>query len=136
MSGAANRGDLLLDTHAFYWCVARGATVPAHVLTALESSPRRFVSAGSAFEVSLKVRLGKYTGAAALCGSWSEARGGLRALELAVTTDDALLAGTLDWDHKDPFDRLLAAQALNHELTLVTADPAFDGVADLAVLRW
>lgn len=136
MTSPADPADVLLDTHAFYWCVARGATVPPHVIEALERAPRRFVSAGSAFEVALKVRLGKFPGAASLRDSWTEARTRLSALELPVTTEQALLAGTIDWDHRDPFDRLLAAQALDRGLTLVTADRAFDAVADLRVVRW
>lgn len=127
---------LLLDTHAFFWCVRRGARVPPHVVTALAGAPRRHVSDASAFEVSLKVRLGKFPAAGALCDQWSEALRALPAIALPVTTTHALLAGSLDWDHKDPFDRLLAAQALTEQLTLVTADNAFDTVPGLSVLRW
>ena len=127
---------LLLDTHVFFWCVRRGTSVPPHVEEALRDAPRRFVSDVSAFEVSLKVGLGKFTGAAALRDNWSRALTRLPALPLPVTTEPALLAGALDWTHRDPFDRLLAAQALTQELTLVTADPAFSDVPGLAVMRW
>ncbi|WP_181411022.1 type II toxin-antitoxin system VapC family toxin [Nocardioides humi] len=128
--------SLLLDTHAFYWCVRRDSQVPEDVRTALQEAPRRVVSDVSAFEVSLKVRLGTFPGAVVLRDRWVEARAQLPALALPVTTTHALLAGSLDWDHRDPFDRLLAAQALSENLTLVTADEAFASLSGLSLLRW
>jgi PIN domain nuclease of toxin-antitoxin system len=128
--------SLLLDTHVFYWCVRKGTAIPSHILAALHEAPRRLVSDVSAFEVALKVRLGKFEGAAGLCERWSEALTRLPAIALPVTTSHALLAGTLDWDHRDPFDRLLAAQALTEGLTLVTADGAFASAPGLSILRW
>lgn len=127
---------LLLDTHVFFWCVRRGSDVPAHVHAALAEAPRRYVSDVSAFEVSLKVGLGKFPEAAALRDQWSTALTRLPALPLPITTAPALLAGTLEWTHRDPFDRLLAAQALTEGLTLVTADDAFTAAPGLSVLRW
>ena len=44
------------------------------------------------------------------------------------------MAGRLDWAHRDPFDRMLAAQAMLEGLTLVTRDPAFDGIEGFSVL--
>ncbi|MDQ6526692.1 type II toxin-antitoxin system VapC family toxin [Nocardioides sp. LHD-245] len=127
---------LLLDTHAFYWCVRRGADIPSHVIEALHQAPRRLVSDISAFEVAFKVRLGKFPGAAGLRDRWAEALTQLPAIALPITTAHALRGGTLDWDHRDPFDRLLAAQALTEGLTLVTADAAFASVPGLSILRW
>lgn len=127
---------LLLDTHVFYWCVARGRSVPGHVVTALEAAPRRYVSDASAFEMALKVRLGKFPPAAALRDQWAAAVARLPALPLPIDTRHALLGGSMEWEHKDPFDRLLAAQALAEDLTLVTADAAFDAAPGLPLLRW
>lgn len=126
----------LLDTHVFFWCVRRGSAVPAHVAEALREAPRRMVSDVSAFEVSLKVGIGKFGEAAPLRDNWASALSRLPALALPVATEPALLAGTLAWAHRDPFDRLLAAQALTNDLTLVTADDAFSDVPGLSVLRW
>ncbi|MDR0284878.1 MAG: PIN domain-containing protein [Propionibacteriaceae bacterium] len=50
----------------------------------------------------------------------------LRATVLPVTDEHGILAGHLDWSHKDPFDRMLAAQAVLEDATLVSADAAFD----------
>ncbi|GAA3661638.1 type II toxin-antitoxin system VapC family toxin [Nocardioides ginsengisoli] len=127
---------LLLDTRAFYWCLRRGVDVPAHVRLALEAAPRRYVSDASAYEVSLKVRLGKFPGARPLCERWSDALAALPAIALPVATPHALAAGAMEWDHKDPFDRLLAAQAITEGLTLVTADRAFASAPGVDILRW
>jgi PIN domain nuclease of toxin-antitoxin system len=128
--------NVLLDTHAFYWCVRVGEPVPDHVRDALTSAPRRLVSDVSAFEVALKVRLGKFPAAGALRDRWREAVAAIPALALPVSTDHALLAGSLDSPHRDPFDRLLAAQALVEGLTLITTDEAFSAVPGLSLLRW
>lgn len=127
---------LLLDAHAFYWTVRRESRLPDHVRTALQDAPRRFVSDVSAYEVALKVRLGKFPTATALRDRWTDALATLPAIALPMSTSHALLAGSLAWDHRDPFDRLLAAQAILEGLTLVTADAAFAGVPGLSVLRW
>ncbi|WP_026374366.1 type II toxin-antitoxin system VapC family toxin [Agrococcus lahaulensis] len=63
----------------------------------------------------------------------------LRAAELAalpITSEHALVAGRLEWDHRDSFDRLLAAQALVEGLELVTVDPAFRAVPERRTRGW
>lgn len=59
---------------------------------------------------------------------------GLNALELAVTSRHALDAGQLAWQHRDPFDRMLAAQAMVESAALVTADRAFADLPGVHVL--
>jgi len=56
----------------------------------------------------------------------------LDAIRLPITEEYALLAGKLEWAHRDPFDRMLAAQAMVESLTLVTDDLAFPGLPGLA----
>jgi PIN domain nuclease of toxin-antitoxin system len=52
-----------------------------------------------------------------------------RGTRIAALTADICLAATLDWEHRDPFDRIIAATCIVQRLALVSADPAFDGVA-------
>ncbi len=127
----------LLDTHAFVWLCEEGRDVPAEVSAQLaDPANRLLVSSASAMEVATKVRLGKLAGGAALVAGWLDSVDRLRAEELAVTTAHALLAGTLAWSHRDPFDRLLAAQALGDGLVLVSADRVFRGLGGLSLLPW
>lgn len=126
----------LLDTHAVIWLVG-GRRVPADLVEALEASDGPvYVSSVSAFEVATKVRLGKLDRARALAESWSSSVAALGGTPLPLADRHAVAAGALDWEHRDPFDRLLAAQAIVDGLTLVTADPAFSDLDGLAVLAW
>ena len=93
------------------------------------------VSAVSAMEVATKVRLGKLETARHLVPTWSARVHDLRAHELPISTEHALLAGSLEWAHRDPFDRLLVAQGLVENVTLVTSDEQIGAVTGLR-LRW
>lgn len=117
---------LLLDTHALLWWWADDPQLPTPVRAALaDPSNAVLVSAGSAWEIATKQRIGKLP-------SWPMPAGGFAALvdadgfrQLPVSPAHAWEAGQLDWTHRDPFDRLLAAQAQLEGLTLVTRDPVF-----------
>lgn len=93
-----------------------------------------WVSAASAWELAAKYRLGKLPGAQVLVLAFAEHLEGLNALELAVTSRHALDAGQLAWQHRDPFDRMLAAQAMVESAALVTADRAFADLPGVHVL--
>jgi PIN domain nuclease of toxin-antitoxin system len=126
----------LLDSHAFYWLVHPGFVVPKRVAGAFnEEGVQVFVSAVSAFELATKRRLGKFE-APRLLDQWATAVAGLGAQALAVSTEHSLLAGRLDWPHRDPFDRLLVAQAIVDGLTLVTADRMVLTAPALSSLPW
>lgn len=128
---------LLLDTHAVVWLVqADGPPVPDRVRTAVSEASRVWISAVSALEVSTKVRTGKLPAAAPLVERWSSARRRLGADALEVTEAHALAAGSLPWEHRDPFDRLLVAQARLEGLTLLTADRAVLAAPDVDLLPW
>lgn len=127
----------LLDTHVVIWLASRRRTPPAGLISALESGDGKpLASAVSAFEIATKVRLGKLDEARVLAEGWDTLVPALGAGVLALNDRHALLAGRLDWDHKDPFDRLLAAQAITEGLTLVTADRAFDDLPGVSLLHW
>ena len=126
----------LLDTHTLLWALAEPSRLgrQAHH-TIADRSSRLVVSAASAWEIATKHRLGKLPYADGLIGGYSRHLDRLGVERLAVTEDHALLAGRLEWHHRDPFDRMLAAQAMIESLTLVTDDAAFSGLPGLAT-RW
>lgn len=123
----------LLDTHALLWALtdpSRLGHAARRIITARAS--RIVVSAASAWELSTKQRLGRLSQADALMGAYPRHLDRLDAIRLPITEEHALLAGKLEWAHRDPFDRMLAAQAMVESLTLVTNDPAFTGLPGLA----
>ena len=116
---------LLLDTHALLWVLLDPARIPAETLATVRAPDTTvYVSAASAWEVATKHRLGKLQGAAAVVSGYREHLARLRAEELPITGHHALTAGTLQWSHRDPFDRVIVAQALLESLAVVTSDVA------------
>lgn len=91
-----------------------------------ESSNRKLVSAVSAYEVCLKHKLGKWPEAAALAADFEGALAPLDLDLMSITPAHAVVAGKLDPAHRDPFDRLLIAQALVERVPVVSADAVFD----------
>lgn len=126
----------LLDTHVFLWLLGTPELVPEALRDDLASADNELlVSAVSAMEVATKVRLGKLDTARHLVPTWSARVHDLRARELPVSTEHARLAGSLEWPHRDPFDRLLVAQGLVENVTLVTTNKQIGAVTGLR-LRW
>lgn len=127
---------LLLDTHVLLWALGAPRRLPEPVRSAL--ADRRtplLVSAASAFEIATKHRLGRLPEASALVHHFDQQVERLGADQLPISAQHAIAAGSLDWSHRDPFDRMLAAQAMSDGLELVTADPVLSGVAGLST-RW
>jgi PIN domain nuclease of toxin-antitoxin system len=122
--------NLLLDTHVFLrWDQHTALTASAR---AEIGNPRNsvFVSAASIWEIAIKRRLGKL----AFDGSASAAIGANGFLELPILPRDAEEAGDLPWQHSDPFDRLLVAQATRLGMSIVTADRAIRDFGAIALL--
>ena len=118
----------LLDTHAFLWWIADSGRLSEIARRAIANDANTiFVSAASAWEITTKHRIGKLaqSGAVALDVTGSIAGQGFE--ELAITVDDAARAGQLPGPHRDPFDRMLIAQAQARDLAIVSVDQAFDG---------
>lgn len=86
------------------------------------------VSAISFFEIAQKVRHGKWPEMATYVDRLPDLLASQRGVAASLETADCLLAGTMDWPHRDPFDRFLAASALRRGIAIVSADPIFDGV--------
>lgn len=126
----------LLDTHVLIWLVADPERVPARLRADLaDRSNRLWVSAISAFEIATKHRLGKLD-ATSLLHAWDRHIDAIGAEQLPVRSEHAVLAGSLPWQHRDPFDRLLTAQAIIDRAVLVTVDPALTGLPSLQTISW
>ncbi len=118
---------LLLDTHALIWWLNDSPNLGAEARTAIaEPNSEIWVSAVSAFEVTTKYRLGKLPEAAKLARDFDgeRMREGFSALDIAVS--HGVVAGSMQGSHRDPFDRLLIAQALIEGLVLVSNEAVFD----------
>ena len=118
---------LLLDTHALLWSLARPDRLGSAAAAALRDPGNDvFVSAASTWEIAIKSALGKLDGDV---GTIAAAGHDLGFVDLAVTIPHTIRVRTLRPHHRDPFDRILVAQALEEGLTIVTHDPAFAAYA-------
>jgi PIN domain nuclease of toxin-antitoxin system len=111
--------SLLLDTHVVLWWLTDDPTLSDDIKTRLDHDPDVYVSAATVWEVTIKQAAGKLTAPADL----PERIRGSGFAELAVRSEHAIAAGRLPLIHRDPFDRMLVAQAQCEDLTLVTRDP-------------
>ena len=115
---------LLLDTHALLWWWHEAPQLGGAARVAMaDRNNAVFVSAASAWEIATKIRKGQLPGFEGALHAFTHdvARDGFKTLE--VTVQHGLAGGALPGGHKDPFDRLLAAQALLEDLVVVTRDP-------------
>jgi PIN domain nuclease of toxin-antitoxin system len=118
---------LLLDTHALLWWLAgdKHLSKKARALIGDEENAV-YVSAASAWEVATKYRLGKLPDAEVVATDFAQhvARQGFIGLD--ITVDHGQRAGVLPGPHRDPFDRMLIAQAQAENLVLVSMESVFD----------
>ena len=118
---------MLLDTHAFLWWISDSGKLSTAAREAIKDESNDIaVSAASAWEIATKFRIGKLPGCEAIALDVAShiRRQGFE--ELAISVVEAERAGRLPVPHRDPFDRMLAAQALLRQLPLVSADQVFD----------
>jgi PIN domain nuclease of toxin-antitoxin system len=113
---------LLLDTHAFLWWREDSPRVGKVARRAIGNAEEVHVSAASAWEASIKSALGKLR----LPEPFEDGVHDSEFLPLAVSFAHAERAGSLPAHHRDPFDRMLIAQALVEGLTIVTHDRRFE----------
>lgn len=118
---------LLLDTHAFLWWLAGDPALSGPAQSAIgDHGNEVFVSAASAWEIAIKHRLGKLPDATALATDIAAGVTGQGFIELPVAISHAQAAGALLGLHKDPFDRMLIAQATLESMALVSKETLFD----------
>lgn len=112
--------SLLLDTHVVLWWLTDDATLAADLKDRLDHEPDIYVSPATIWEVAIKQSLGKLGSPADLAERVRDS--GFR--HLNITAEHGIVAGRLPLIHRDPFDRMLIAQAQVEHLTLVTRDSA------------
>jgi PIN domain nuclease of toxin-antitoxin system len=110
---------LLLDTHVVLWWLVDDPGLSEAIKDSLDHDPDVYVSTATVWEVAIKQALGKLVGPADLPEQVRDS--GFRSLPIA--DEHAIVAARLPLHHRDPFDRMLIAQAVVEGLTLVTRDP-------------
>jgi PIN domain nuclease of toxin-antitoxin system len=114
----------LLDTHTLLWWWLSDRALSQAARAVLEARQGKiFVSAVAAIEIAIKVRLGKLPSMAEALTRFDALVDGDSFVHLPISHHHAIRAGVLEGDHRDPFDRLIAAQALLENLVVITRDP-------------
>lgn len=120
---------VLLDTHALVWWVEGREKLSTTARETIEDADAVvLVSAASAWELAIKTRLGKFK-SRELAEALDEQIVEEGFVPLSISIEHALRAGAFDSPHKDPFDRMLVAQAQLEDVSVISKDTAFDGFA-------
>jgi PIN domain nuclease of toxin-antitoxin system len=120
--------DLLLDTHALIWWMTNNPALPNPVRRLMiDKKNTIIVSAASAWEMATKVRLGRLPAASDITRNFQEYMVQSGFESLPVSADHGIRAGILPGPQRDPFDRMLIAQAQAEDLTIVSNEVTFDG---------
>jgi len=118
---------VLLDTCTVIWATLAPSSLSQQAKeTIADEGNVVLVSAASAWEIATKVRAGKLPGAEKLERDYLEVMEEAGYTQLAIDTESALRAGRLVAEHRDPFDRMIAAQALALDVPVLSPDPQFD----------
>lgn len=126
----------LLDTHVVLWLATDPERVPKSVRRLLTEAESVFVSAASPFEIAQKSRLGRLPHGGRVLTRWEPLMRLLFATELPLSAAHMRAAGEMRWEHRDPFDRMLVAQAQIDGLILVTADERILAHSEVSCVDW
>lgn len=117
----------LLDTHTLLWALLEDELISRRGRKLILSPANELlVSAASAWEIATKFRIGKLPHAQVLAGTFIPTVTAAGYLLLPITVEHALRAGSLPSDHRDPFDRMLAAQSIHEDIPLLSNDEQLD----------
>ena len=117
----------LLETHALLWWLDGDERLSPSARAFIGDSDNRImVSAASAWEIATKVRLGKLPGAIEVAARFLDCLLEQGFTPLGISVEHALRAGSLPGPHRDPFDRMLIAQAQAESITLISNESVFD----------
>ncbi len=120
----------LLDTHVVLWWFFDDPRISKAAATLIvDPGNELWVSSACAWEIATKHRIGKLPEAETLVARFPQLLRQARMRDLPITAEHALAAGTLPGPHRDPFDRMLIAQAELERLPLVSNDPVFKDYA-------
>jgi PIN domain nuclease of toxin-antitoxin system len=122
--------SLLLDTHVWAWSLTDDQRISDRARTQMATADSILVSAITFFEIAQKTRLGKWPEMAPHVDRLLDLVMSQRATSIPLAPADCLMAGTLAWPHRDPFDRFLAATAIRRRIPIVSGDPVFDGLVE------
>lgn len=118
---------MLLDTHTLLWATLSPDSLSKEAAEIVaDESNVILVSAASAWEIATKVRLGRLPGAERLEQEFLDVMDHAGYTLRSVHSEDALRAGRMAGDHRDPFDRMIAAQALADDIPVISADAKLD----------
>jgi PIN domain nuclease of toxin-antitoxin system len=127
---------LLLDTHVLLWATLKPELLPERLRRQLLNPDHTLIlSAATAWELSIKHHLGKLPEAAPML-AFAEVARQLGAETLSISAAHAVQAGALDWAHRDPFDRMLVAQAQLEGCRLVTLDDQIQAFDSAPLYDW
>ena len=119
----------LLDTCTLLWALRGNQNLSIAAKEAItDTNVIKYVSSVSAYEIMYKHQLNKLNEYNFVAENYFDVLEMFGAEELPLNTHHAHLAGKFKWEHRDPFDRLLAAQASIENLTLITDDSAFNAL--------
>jgi len=115
---------VLLDTHVLLWALVEPDKLSLSALAIIEDTQNTVVvSSASAWELAIKYQLGRLPEASSVIEGFQNHLRVLEAIELAISSTHAIKAGSFKASHRDPFDRVLAAQSLIEGIPLISNDP-------------
>jgi PIN domain nuclease of toxin-antitoxin system len=118
--------DYLIDTHILLWWLFNDPKLNSECQDIIRNPNNRIlVSSVSAWEIATKYRIGKLPEAKQIVEEYSQILRQAKFSELAISSAHALKAGSLPIEHRDPFDRMIMAQAELEKLPVITYDKAF-----------